>query len=452
MNLAESLLGASERHPELEAFPGIPYGELLPRVRTDRRRPGRRSRRPRRARPRQPARDRAPLLGVPVGGGGRGAALVAALRGRARLLHRGLRRRRSSSARTTRCPTAPSTRASSIATSGRPRCSSTPPGRRAGRRASRARTRADRAGAWSQALQHGYAWRDRTLGVMPLYHTMGIHSLLAMHLVGGCFVPQPRWDAGEALRLDRGAADQLPVPRADALPRPRPPPGRGHGGPLLGARARLRRRRDDVDASSGAASTSSGRRCSSTTTARPRSTPSRSDATSSRSRGAPAARPSTRGSGSTRTARSSCISGRTRRSRATGIGPTPTRRRCGTAGTAPATRAPRRGRRPLARRAGRRHDRLGRREHPSARGRGGAGSASRRRRGRGRSERRTSASASASSPSWSGRRAGEELDAHCLGSSLARFKRPREYRQRDALPKSASGKILRRLLRDEESA
>ena len=36
---------------------------------------------------------------------------------------------------------------------------------------------------------------------MPLYHTMGIHSLLAMHLVGGCFVPQARWDAGEALRL-----------------------------------------------------------------------------------------------------------------------------------------------------------------------------------------------------------------------------------------------------------
>jgi 2-furoate---CoA ligase len=60
---------------------------------------------------------------------------------------------------------------------------------------------ADRAGGWSQALQHGYGWADRTLGVMPLYHTMGIHSLLAMHLVGGCFVPQARWDAGEALRL-----------------------------------------------------------------------------------------------------------------------------------------------------------------------------------------------------------------------------------------------------------
>jgi 2-furoate---CoA ligase len=59
--------------------------------------------------------------------------------------------------------------------------------------------RADRAGGLSQALQHGYLPGDRTLGVMPLYHTMGIHSLLAMHLVGGCFVPLARWDAGEAL-------------------------------------------------------------------------------------------------------------------------------------------------------------------------------------------------------------------------------------------------------------
>jgi len=61
--------------------------------------------------------------------------------------------------------------------------------------------RADRAGGLSQALQHGYLPGDRTLGVMPLYHTMGIHSLVAMHLVGGCFVSLPRWDPGEALRL-----------------------------------------------------------------------------------------------------------------------------------------------------------------------------------------------------------------------------------------------------------
>ena len=41
----------------------------------------------------------------------------------------------------------------------------------------------------------------------------------------------------------------------------------------------------------------------------------------------------------------------------------------------------------------------------------------------------------------------EELDAHCLASdTLARFKRPREYRFVPELPKSPSGKILRRML------
>jgi 2-furoate---CoA ligase len=43
----------------------------------------------------------------------------------------------------------------------------------------------------------------------------------------------------------------------------------------------------------------------------------------------------------------------------------------------------------------------------------------------------------------------DELDAHCLASELARFKRPREYRFVAELPKSPSGKILRRVLRDE---
>ena len=61
--------------------------------------------------------------------------------------------------------------------------------------------RADRAGGLAQALQHGYRYGDRTLGVMPLYHTMGIHSLITMHLIGGCFVSQARWDPDEALRL-----------------------------------------------------------------------------------------------------------------------------------------------------------------------------------------------------------------------------------------------------------
>jgi acyl-CoA synthetase (AMP-forming)/AMP-acid ligase II len=44
----------------------------------------------------------------------------------------------------------------------------------------------------------------------------------------------------------------------------------------------------------------------------------------------------------------------------------------------------------------------------------------------------------------------QELDAHCLAAdALARFKRPREYRFVSALPKSPSGKILRRVLREE---
>jgi 2-furoate---CoA ligase len=61
--------------------------------------------------------------------------------------------------------------------------------------------RADRAGGLSQVVQHGLEDADRTLGAMPLYHTMGMHSLLAMSLIGGCFVVQRRWDAREALDL-----------------------------------------------------------------------------------------------------------------------------------------------------------------------------------------------------------------------------------------------------------
>jgi len=61
--------------------------------------------------------------------------------------------------------------------------------------------RAERAGGLSQVVQHGLLFGERTLGVMPLYHTMGIHSLLAVSLVGGCFVAQPEWDPETALRL-----------------------------------------------------------------------------------------------------------------------------------------------------------------------------------------------------------------------------------------------------------
>jgi 2-furoate---CoA ligase len=64
--------------------------------------------------------------------------------------------------------------------------------------------RADRAGGLCQVIQHGLDHGDRTLGAMPLYHTMGMHSLIAMSLVGGCFVAQRRWDPCEALDLIEG--------------------------------------------------------------------------------------------------------------------------------------------------------------------------------------------------------------------------------------------------------
>lgn len=57
------------------------------------------------------------------------------------------------------------------------------------------------AGALAHVIQCGYEWGERTLGIMPLYHTMGIHALTSMAAVNGCFVCQPDWSAAEALRL-----------------------------------------------------------------------------------------------------------------------------------------------------------------------------------------------------------------------------------------------------------
>ena len=61
--------------------------------------------------------------------------------------------------------------------------------------------RAERAAALAHIAQNCYRAGERTLGVMPLYHTMGVRSLLAMAPLGGAFVCQPRFEAAEALRL-----------------------------------------------------------------------------------------------------------------------------------------------------------------------------------------------------------------------------------------------------------
>jgi len=63
------------------------------------------------------------------------------------------------------------------------------------------RQRAERAAAIAHVAQNQYANGERTLGVMPLYHTMGVRSLLAMSLIGGVFVCLPRFDVVAALKL-----------------------------------------------------------------------------------------------------------------------------------------------------------------------------------------------------------------------------------------------------------
>ena len=200
MNLAVSLLAACERHPELEAFPGLPDGELLVRTRQlagglDLE-PGDRL-----AVVLDNRLETALLYWAAQWAG----AVFVPLSWRvsdeeldfcladcgARVVIRDgdeLPDRAGASRR------ARTRRARAVAAALHVRNDGPPEGVPRSHRA-------DRAGAWSQALQHGYGWADRTLGVMPLYHTMGIHSLLAMHLVGGCFVPQARWDAGQALAL-----------------------------------------------------------------------------------------------------------------------------------------------------------------------------------------------------------------------------------------------------------
>ncbi|MBV8534214.1 MAG: AMP-binding protein [Alphaproteobacteria bacterium] len=63
------------------------------------------------------------------------------------------------------------------------------------------RHRAERAAAVAHVAQNLYARGERTLGVMPLYHTMGVRSLLAMSVIGGTFVCLPRFDVKTALQL-----------------------------------------------------------------------------------------------------------------------------------------------------------------------------------------------------------------------------------------------------------
>ena len=59
--------------------------------------------------------------------------------------------------------------------------------------------RAERSAALAQLVQLQLRPGDRTLGVMPLYHTMGMRSLLAASACGGVFCSQPEFRPAAAL-------------------------------------------------------------------------------------------------------------------------------------------------------------------------------------------------------------------------------------------------------------
>ncbi|HUH41112.1 MAG TPA: AMP-binding protein [Castellaniella sp.] len=58
----------------------------------------------------------------------------------------------------------------------------------------------ERSAALAHIAQNLYARGERTLGVMPLYHTMGVRSLLSMSILSGCFVCVRKFDVPAALR------------------------------------------------------------------------------------------------------------------------------------------------------------------------------------------------------------------------------------------------------------
>src|SRR6202012_6116893 len=61
--------------------------------------------------------------------------------------------------------------------------------------------RAEHAAAVAHAIQTQQRLGEGSLGVMPMFHTMGLRTLLASIVVGGTWVAQPVFDAGEAAEL-----------------------------------------------------------------------------------------------------------------------------------------------------------------------------------------------------------------------------------------------------------
>jgi 2-furoate---CoA ligase len=61
--------------------------------------------------------------------------------------------------------------------------------------------RAEHSAAIAHIIQSRNSFGDRTLGVMPLYHTMGVRSMIVMALLNGCLVCLPEWSPAAAAQL-----------------------------------------------------------------------------------------------------------------------------------------------------------------------------------------------------------------------------------------------------------
>lgn len=61
--------------------------------------------------------------------------------------------------------------------------------------------RAEHSAALAHLIQTGQPMGAVSLGVMPMFHTMGLRSLLASILAGGTWVPQAKFDADESVEL-----------------------------------------------------------------------------------------------------------------------------------------------------------------------------------------------------------------------------------------------------------
>ncbi|MCW2676527.1 MAG: AMP-dependent synthetase and ligase, partial [Modestobacter sp.] len=74
--------------------------------------------------------------------------------------------------------------------------------------------RAEHTAAVAQLVQTQLRQGEVVLGVMPMFHTMGLRTLLASIVCGGTWVPQARFDAAESVQLirDEGVSALYLVP------------------------------------------------------------------------------------------------------------------------------------------------------------------------------------------------------------------------------------------------